>query len=243
VTPEALRVQLEWLAANCRVVEMHELLNAAENGDSRNGPGSQGAVHAAIAFDDGYEDIYEYALPLLRALNLPATVFFVSAFAGAIPPADSRLYHGLRLLSWDQVRQMQQHRVTFECHTHHHKKVTNLSTDEMQEELQNNRTAIEKETGRAARYFAYPWGYPDAFHESAGQHLRSLGFLAAFTTIWGKLPRVSPKNRYFLPRLDICAYDTLDDFSRKVLGYYDYIGLIHRIRSTYCAVRHSVRMV
>jgi peptidoglycan/xylan/chitin deacetylase (PgdA/CDA1 family) len=37
---------------------------------------------AAITFDDGYSGVFEHAVPVLRALNLPATVFVVADAAG-----------------------------------------------------------------------------------------------------------------------------------------------------------------
>jgi len=230
VTPEALRVQFAWLAAYCRVVELSELLSTASDAPNRSASSGERTVWVALAFDDGYADVYDHALPLLREFNLPATVFFVSGYAGAVPPADAGLYDGLRLLSWRQVQAMQKDRICFECHTHHHKRLTTLSKDAVHNELLANKTMIEKETGKTVRYFAFPWGYPNAFRKDMAPLLETLGFENAFTTIWGKIPPVCAENRYFLPRLDVSPGDTLADFQRKVLGYYDYIRLIHQAR-------------
>lgn len=44
----------------------------------------------ALTFDDGYEDFYQQAFPLLKSLNLPATVFVATGFidTGLVPWTD-----------------------------------------------------------------------------------------------------------------------------------------------------------
>jgi peptidoglycan/xylan/chitin deacetylase (PgdA/CDA1 family) len=68
VTPENFERQLQWLAANCQVVRLEDLVD-----DRRAGSLKSGSV--AITFDDGYLDNYRVALPLLEKYQLPATFF------------------------------------------------------------------------------------------------------------------------------------------------------------------------
>jgi peptidoglycan/xylan/chitin deacetylase (PgdA/CDA1 family) len=62
--------QMRWLAANYAVVSLEELMIPRSRGRSRR--------VAAVTFDDGYSGVFDYAWPLLRDLNIPATVFVVA---------------------------------------------------------------------------------------------------------------------------------------------------------------------
>ncbi|MFD2228573.1 polysaccharide deacetylase family protein [Alkalimarinus sediminis] len=71
---DVFRQQMEILARDFNVVSLEELLHLANN----NQPLPQHAV--VITFDDGYEDFYLNAFPVLQALSLPTTVFVTTGF-------------------------------------------------------------------------------------------------------------------------------------------------------------------
>jgi peptidoglycan/xylan/chitin deacetylase (PgdA/CDA1 family) len=72
---ERFETQVRWLAAHYTIVPLGEFVDRVTAG------GSLRSV-AAITFDDGYGGVFEHALPILRALALPATVFLVAEAAG-----------------------------------------------------------------------------------------------------------------------------------------------------------------
>lgn len=72
-TPDGFRKQLEHLAEHYRVLSMTECLEAIAERDV-----PPGAV--AITFDDAYDDFCQYAWPILRSLEIPATMFVPTAF-------------------------------------------------------------------------------------------------------------------------------------------------------------------
>ncbi len=67
----AFAVQMEALTRSYKVLPLEELVKRAREKDLP-------ADSVAITFDDGYRDNYENAFPILRRLDLPATVFLVS---------------------------------------------------------------------------------------------------------------------------------------------------------------------
>ena len=67
--------QVRWLAAHYTVVPLGDFVDRLNTGASLRSV-------AAITFDDGYAGVFEHAVPLLRALALPATVFLVAEAAG-----------------------------------------------------------------------------------------------------------------------------------------------------------------
>jgi peptidoglycan/xylan/chitin deacetylase (PgdA/CDA1 family) len=63
--------QVRWLAERYEMVSLRQLAQ-------RVACGGRLRKVAAITFDDGYAGVYEHAVPLLRALGIPATVFVVA---------------------------------------------------------------------------------------------------------------------------------------------------------------------
>jgi len=72
---ERFERQMRWLKSRYAVVTMNEFVNRLVKGRS---------LHsiAAVTFDDGYAGVFEHAIPILRDLNLPATVFLVADAPG-----------------------------------------------------------------------------------------------------------------------------------------------------------------
>ncbi|HEX5030739.1 MAG TPA: polysaccharide deacetylase family protein, partial [Candidatus Eisenbacteria bacterium] len=73
---EAFRAQMEHLARHFHVMSLDDLVKRVRAGESL----PSRAV--AITFDDGYEDNYTDAYPILRKLGLPATVFLATESIG-----------------------------------------------------------------------------------------------------------------------------------------------------------------
>lgn len=67
--------QMRWLAARYQVVTLREFVERLM------APARLRSV-AAVTFDDGYTGVFEQAVPLLRALRIPATVFVVPGAVG-----------------------------------------------------------------------------------------------------------------------------------------------------------------
>lgn len=86
VTTRMLERHLDWLARAYRVVSLDEVGARLESG-------SPAGDLAAVAFDDGYRDLYEHAFPLLRRKGVPAAVFVVTDLVGTRRfPLHDRLY-------------------------------------------------------------------------------------------------------------------------------------------------------
>jgi peptidoglycan/xylan/chitin deacetylase (PgdA/CDA1 family) len=75
-TPEAFAAHMAYLKQNYAVLSMEVLLQAIV----RNRPLPRRAV--LVTFDDGYRDFRENAWPILKLLQLPATLFVPTAYPG-----------------------------------------------------------------------------------------------------------------------------------------------------------------
>jgi peptidoglycan/xylan/chitin deacetylase (PgdA/CDA1 family) len=76
VSPAMFEAQMEYLSENYRVISLEQMLQSFETDHA---PPKRSVV---ITFDDGWRDNYVYAFPILRKLNLPATIFLSAGYVG-----------------------------------------------------------------------------------------------------------------------------------------------------------------
>jgi peptidoglycan/xylan/chitin deacetylase (PgdA/CDA1 family) len=78
--PEVFEAEMRFLRKHYRVISLDRLCDEMEK------PG-QNEPAVAVTFDDGYRDLYTYALPILQKYQIPATIFLpiVSIETGQVP--------------------------------------------------------------------------------------------------------------------------------------------------------------
>lgn len=146
--------------------------------------GSYGPKSVFLTFDDGYEDFYSHAFPILRELGLVATVFLVPQYIGGVNEWDSaRGFRARRMLSREQILEMRDHGVLFGSHSMSHARLTDLPDRELVAEVRDSRSALEDMLGRAITTFAYPGGHVD---ERVRDAVASAGYTTAFTAAEGR---------------------------------------------------------
>lgn len=138
-----------------------------------------------LTFDDGYEDFYTDAHPVLQSLGYRATMF--------VPTG---LVNNPDYLTWDQIESMNG-LILFANHTWSHKNV-DVSTSVMQYEISTADTQLSDHGLNSPKVFAYPYGFDSG---QAEKYLTSLGYKAAFTTNPGNI--LCKKQRFALPRIRI----------------------------------------
>jgi CelD/BcsL family acetyltransferase involved in cellulose biosynthesis/peptidoglycan/xylan/chitin deacetylase (PgdA/CDA1 family) len=261
VPVDAFRRQMEFLKKHFPILGLNEVANNSFP------PNEKYCV--AITFDDGYRDNFVCAFPVLKALNLPATIFLTTgcidaaelpwydqvswAFkltmqpslqlshlggpAGRLETRPERLHamnktlawlrsisQGDRLryipqvldtlrvpahlatpnsmLSWEEVRQMQKHNISFGAHTVSHPVLAKVNIDELEAEIVGSKNKIQEKLQQPVEHFAYPFGQPSDVSVEAKQAVQRAGFSTAATTVWGfnrpgddllELKRFSPR--------------------------------------------------
>lgn len=175
VTPDQLRRQLAGLVA--RGFESWPLSSIVEAySESRPVPSNV----FAVTFDDGFENNFTNALPILRELNVHATIFLATKYLDTeerfpfddwsasgskrVPPDTWR---PLSLSECDQL--LSSGWIEFGAHTHSHQRFTGRS-DKFRDDMRTCLEYLSKRFGIRRPIFAFPYGeFDDELVETARQ--------------------------------------------------------------------------
>ena len=146
--------------------------------DSMTTPSERTAV---VTFDDGYEDNFAAALPILERFHAPATIFVVTGDIGkkavVWDEADEKL--PADMISWDMLAQLQQKGWEIGSHGHCHVHFDSKNRLDQEALVGRSVTEIEGALGAVPISFAYPFG---SFNETTKATLRRFGVRFAVTT-------------------------------------------------------------
>lgn len=164
-----------------------------------------------ITFDDGTRDFLDAAWPLLRKYGFGALVFLVAGEIGGSNSWDDAYGERVPLLSWPEIRRLQEEGVRFGSHTMTHRPLTALPPTEIVRELARSRTILQRGLERPVEAVAYPYGDVDPVvrHFAGG-----CGYLYGLTC------RSEPSQYYHslldLPRFTAEGGGTLREFSSAI---------------------------
>uniref|UniRef100_A0A7C6AH32 Polysaccharide deacetylase family protein n=1 Tax=candidate division WOR-3 bacterium TaxID=2052148 RepID=A0A7C6AH32_UNCW3 len=100
-----------------------------------------------ITFDDGEENIYEYAFPVLKKYRCPAIIFLIVDYIGKKNYWDLSITGRNRHLNWRQILEMNKYGIIFGSHTMSHRNLTRLNTQELEYELVESKRMLERHLG------------------------------------------------------------------------------------------------
>lgn len=112
-----------------------------------------------ITLDDGFEDNYLNALPILKKHNIPATIFLTTGYLGATNAwMTKRGFPERKMLNWEQIQEMSQHNIEFGAHTISHPRLPEIDNEAVSNEISISKQTIETTLGKRCNFFAYPFG-------------------------------------------------------------------------------------
>jgi peptidoglycan/xylan/chitin deacetylase (PgdA/CDA1 family) len=230
-SPSIFVRQMRWLQQNgYQTMDLKEMLVALEAGQDV-------SKKIVITFDDGYQDFYSDAFPVLKQCGFNATIFLAT---DRIKNAPHRL-EGVDYLTWREVRELHSEGIRFGSHTVTHPDLRSLGPDQIDYELAYSKDTIEQKLGTPVESFAYPFDFPEedrGFTRYLMDVLENQGFDNGVSTIIGRAHLGN--NRFFLPRLPINSWDDAWLLRAKLQGGYDWL---HWPQWFYKFVHHNVPLM
>jgi peptidoglycan/xylan/chitin deacetylase (PgdA/CDA1 family) len=193
VAPQAFREQVAYLKDNgYHTITFAELVGAF------NGEVTLPDKPVIITFDDGWDDIYNEAYPILREHGMRATFFISTNWIDNLEG----------VVSWPQLEEMSAGGMEFGSHSFTHPYLTTADPDWRKYELEESKAALERHTGKTITALAYPYGLYD---DTVIQAVKDAGYLTACTIDPGT--KVTAANLLTLPRTWVYDWTTLDEFA------------------------------
>jgi peptidoglycan/xylan/chitin deacetylase (PgdA/CDA1 family) len=176
----------------------------------------------AVTIDDGFKDAFTHAFPVLRRYDVPATIFLPTAFIGTQGASDKLPLSDF--MSWDEVREMTRHGVSFGSHTVDHPSLASLSHREAQHQIERSKARLEDELGTEVTGFSYPYGTARDFGTDVAELVKAAGYSWAVSGING----VNNPNtdRFALRRTKVELNDGMQVFRKALKGALDSWSLI-----------------
>lgn len=193
---------LELLAGD-DVLSLDAALDRLDAGDSR--------PSVVLTFDDGFEDVYRNAWPLLREREVPFTVYLAAGFVGRTMQWEGSTARGAagQGMTWEQLAAMVESGLcTVGNHTHDHVRPEALT----EADLDACTEAVREHLGVETKHFTYPWGIPVPDLQPA---LRAR-FRSASTGILGR--NLPDTDRMLLKRVPVRRTDPDRFFAAKLIG-------------------------
>jgi peptidoglycan/xylan/chitin deacetylase (PgdA/CDA1 family) len=144
----------------------------------------QGKV-VGITLDDGYQNNFYNALPLLKKVGFSATCYAVSSMIGGQNSWDLGIGVAQKpLMTKDNWLEWLAAGMDVGSHTKTHADLTKLTPEAAMEEIRGSKLELESTLGYEVRHFCYPYG---RFNESHVEQVCDAGYSSATTTQRGRV--------------------------------------------------------
>lgn len=121
-----------------------------------------------LTFDDGYEDFYTEAWPILKKYNATASVFLITSYIGQLNWWNYKSACFRRHLSWEQIIELQENGISFGGHSTNHHSLMKFDKGYVWHDMTINKSEIEYRLENPIKAFSYPYGdFSPAVKEAA----------------------------------------------------------------------------
>ncbi len=178
-----------------------------------------------ITFDDGYENNYTTAYPILKKMKLTATICICTGFIGkkgAIFEKEKKIKGKMPedYLTKEEIIGMFQNGISFCSHGVNHFYMDEPEGMNLENEITESKEKLEKLLDKEINFFSYPYG---RYNKNTIDALKNAGYFGAFTTKRGKVSQKD--NPYELKRLVIKGYNRRLNFLSTIEFLYKLLFL------------------
>jgi len=171
-----------------------------------------------ITFDDGYENIFLNAYPILKKLNFTATCFFIANKIGKYNDWDEALqnFKKMRLMNFEQINEWVENDFHIGSHSMDHLNLKNLNYDQKIEQIVNSKKFFDNKFNININTFAYPFGS----YDMESRNILKKYYDFAVTTKRSRYIKNKFDNK-LLPRVPINSNENLFKFFLKIKTPYE----------------------
>jgi len=203
VSVKKFEAQIKYLSQNFHLVNLAEISN-------KHNLLSKDKENIAITFDDGYQDNYYNALPILKKYNAPATIFVATNMINSNKPyyweEQTRPVDRGKCMTVNQLKKIDQEPlITIGAHTRSHPRLIKLSPAQQSQEISGSKTDLEKILNHPVDSFSYPFGGYSDISSQTINIVRQSGFKFAVANWSGNMTIF--ENIYTIPRIIIRNWD------------------------------------
>ncbi len=163
VTPENFSYQMDYLKNHgYKVISLDELVRGIK--EKRSFPKKT----VVITFDDGYQDNYHQAFPILKENQFLAIIFVSSEQIGQSG-----------YLTVEEMKEMKQYNVTVGSHTLNQAYLPSVPPKEQRRQIEMSKKLLEEKLGYPVEYISYSSG---GFSEAIKAMVKEAGYKGACTT-------------------------------------------------------------
>jgi peptidoglycan/xylan/chitin deacetylase (PgdA/CDA1 family) len=153
----------------------------------RRGDAEPPAHPVILTLDDGYENQYRVARPILAQYGFRATVFLVTSHIGGGPERPDNRWEGplagdtVGMLLWSEAADLAATGYEIGSHSLSHPYLTTLEDETAEHEISRSAADVQAHLGLPTRFFAYPFGAGAGVPYLQGMVQRA-GYAAAVAT-------------------------------------------------------------
>lgn len=195
VSPGAFTEQMQYLSKNgYQTITLANLLDHVLVGTPLP------ARPIILTFDDGYDDNYNQAYPILHGYGFTGVFFVLTDFVGQPGYA-----------SWEQIVAMSRNGMDIQAHGRTHADLAISGAEDATWQIAGSRSVLEEKLGRPVQFYCYPSG---RYTPATIALLRANGYRAAVTIAYGATHTAA--GAFELDRVRVRGTDTLEQFAIKV---------------------------
>jgi peptidoglycan/xylan/chitin deacetylase (PgdA/CDA1 family) len=167
---------------NIKVISMDQAIVNINNGVLTD--------YAVITFDDGIDDTFNIAYPILKLYDFPFTVYITLNYLNKNGYLTSEQ---LEILNKESLCTLGAHSLT------HPVLRTALNS---KEEIGQSKQMLENILKKEVLHFAFPFGAPTVVSFKNIREAKDAGYKSAVSTVESRLNYISILNKHYLPRID-----------------------------------------
>lgn len=183
-----------------------------------------------VTFDDGFENFFTNAYPVLLRYNIKSIVFITVDFIDKkislsdFCPTDIEI----KPLSWEQIKEISNNGIEIGSHSLSHPNLLVVDSKTAKSEIAGSKKITEEMISKKVKYFAYPHGSKQSYNTTIKKIVKESGYEKAYTNILGF--NTKDTDPYDLRRIRIYSNDNMFRFKMKIRGAYNWVDFFNLLK-------------